>query len=137
MAALQHLQEQPAIQPDRIGLWGASQQARVISMAAADHPDAVAFIICVSGSGVSVDEQQIYGLETQSRAAGLPPDDIKRATLVGRLLVDWQLTDPLFRDVNQQTADQLGAGPWQESWRSSTSPPRSVRPTACVGSSPS
>jgi pimeloyl-ACP methyl ester carboxylesterase len=97
-------------------LWGASQQAWVISMAAADHPDEVAFLIAVSGSGVSVAEQQIYGIETQSRTAGLQPDDVERATLVGRLLIDWQLSDPLYRDVNQQAADQLGPGPWQEFW---------------------
>jgi pimeloyl-ACP methyl ester carboxylesterase len=116
MAALQRLQELPAVRADRVGLWGASQQAWVIAMAAADHPDEVAFLIAVSGSGVSVAEQQIYGIETQSRAAGLQPDDVERATLVGRLLIDWQLTDPLYRDVNQQAADQLGPGPWQELW---------------------
>ena len=116
MAALRRLQELPAIHADRVGLWGESQQAWAISMAAADHPDDVAFIIAVSGSGVSVAEQQVYGIETQSRAAGLQPDDVERATLVGRLLIDWQLSDPRYGDVNQQAADQLGAGPWRELW---------------------
>lgn len=114
MAALRRVQELPAVQADNVGLWGSSQEAWVISMAAADHPGKVAFIIAVSGSGVSVAEQQIYGIEAQSRAAGLQPDDIERATLFGRLLIDWQLTDPIFRDVNEKAAANLGTGPWQE-----------------------
>ncbi len=73
MAALQRLQERPAIQADRVGLWGESQQAWAISMAAAAHPDDVAFLVAVSGSGVSVAEQQVYGIETQSTA--LPVSD--------------------------------------------------------------
>lgn len=114
IAALHRVQEHPAVRADQVGLWGISQGAWVISMAAADHPDDVGFIIPVSGSGVSVAEQQVWGIETQSRAAGLQPDDVERATLFGRLLIDWQLTDPLFREVNQQVAENLGDGPWQE-----------------------
>jgi pimeloyl-ACP methyl ester carboxylesterase len=114
IAALHRVQEHPAIRADQVGLWGISQEAWVISIAAADHPDDVAFIIAVSGSGIPVAEQQVWGIETQSLAAGLEPGDVERATLFGRLLIDWQLTDPLFRDVNQQAAESLGAGPWQD-----------------------
>jgi pimeloyl-ACP methyl ester carboxylesterase len=114
IAALHGVQEHPAIRADEVGLWGISQEAWVISIAAAEHPDDVAFMISVSGSGVSVAEQQVWGIETQSRAAGLEPDDVQRATLFGRLVVDWQLTDPLFRDVNQQAAESLGNGPWHD-----------------------
>jgi pimeloyl-ACP methyl ester carboxylesterase len=113
-AALRRVQEHSAIQTGHVGLWGISQGAWVVSMAAADHPDEVAFIITVSGAGVSVAEQQIYGIEAQSRAAGLKPDDIERAKLFGRLLIDWQLTHPLSRTANEQVAKKLGPGPWQD-----------------------
>jgi pimeloyl-ACP methyl ester carboxylesterase len=114
IAALRRVQDHPAIQGDRVGMWGISQEAWVLSIAAVDHPDDVAFIIAVSGSGISVAEQQIWGIEAQSRAAGLAPGDIERATLFGRLLIDWQLTNPLYRDANRQAAESLGDGPWQD-----------------------
>lgn len=112
-AALQRLTALPVINGDQVGLWGASQQAWVIATVAAERPEEVAFIISVSGSGVSVAQQQIYGIEAQSRAAGLQALDVERATLFGRLLVDWQLTDPQFRVLNEQTAKRLGPGPWR------------------------
>ena len=114
IAALHRVQDHPAIRADDVGLWGISQEAWVISMAAAEQPDDVAFIIPVSGAGISVAEQQVWGIESQSRAAGLSPGDVERATLFGRLLVDWQLSEPLYQEANQQVIDQLGDGPWQD-----------------------
>jgi pimeloyl-ACP methyl ester carboxylesterase len=66
----------------------------------------------VSGSGVSVAEQQIYNIEAESRAAGLSEQDIAKAVLFGRLLIDWQLVDPLYRPANEDAARDLGSGPW-------------------------
>ena len=113
-AALHWVQDHPMIQASQVGLWGISQEAWVISIAAADHPDDVAFIIPVSGAGISVAEQQVWGVEAQSRAAGLEPDDVERSALIMRLLVDWQLTSPIYRAVNQQVVEQIGNGPWNE-----------------------
>ena len=114
IAALHLVQDRPMIQANQVGLWGISQEAWVISIAAADHPDDVAFIIPVSGAGISVAEQQVWGVETQSRAAGLEPEDVERATLIMRLMIDWQLTNPIYQDVNQQAVDRLGNGPWND-----------------------
>jgi hypothetical protein len=112
LAALRYLQSRPEIEPDRVGLWGVSQGGWVIAMAAAEAPEDVAFIIADSASGVSVAEQQVYAIEAQSRAAGMPEQDVAKATLFGRLLIDWQLSDPIYRDVNQDEAEALGDGPW-------------------------
>jgi len=114
IAALHRVQQHPAVRSDQVGLWGISQEAWVISLAAADHPDDIAFMIAVSGSGVSVAAQQVWGIETQSESAGLEPGDVERAGMLGRLLIDWQLTEPIYRDVNRQTVQALGAGPWQD-----------------------
>jgi pimeloyl-ACP methyl ester carboxylesterase len=62
VAALQYLRSRPDIHADRVGLMGNSQGAWVIAMAAARYPQDVAFIISVSGSGVSVAEQQIHSI---------------------------------------------------------------------------
>ncbi|MEJ2207926.1 MAG: alpha/beta fold hydrolase [Anaerolineae bacterium] len=112
MAALRYLQSRPDIRPDRIGLWADSQGAWVITMAAAAFPEEVAFLIAVSGSGVSVAEQQVYSIQAQSQAADLSEQDVARAVLFGRLLIDWQLADPIYRQANEADALTLGDGPW-------------------------
>jgi len=56
----------------------------------------VAFLISVSGSGVSVADQRVWGVETQSRAAGLSETDVAKAVLFARLLIDLQLSKPVY-----------------------------------------
>lgn len=112
VAALHYLQSRPDIRPERVGLWADSQGGWVIAKAAAAFPQDVAFIISVSGSGVSVAEQQVYSIEASSKAARMSEEDIRKAVLFGRLLVDWQLDNPLYREINQVEAQALGDGPW-------------------------
>ena len=111
-AALRYVQTHLDIRPDRVGMHTISQGGWVIAMAAAKYPEDVAFIVPVSGSGVSVAEQQVWGIEAQSTAAGLSEEDVAKAVLFGRLLVDWQLDEPIYRQSNQETADELGFGSW-------------------------
>jgi len=112
VAALHYLQSRPDIRPDRVGLHGNSQGAWVIAMAAAGFPQDVAFFISVSGSGVSVAEQQVHSISAQSQAAGFSQEDVTKAVLIGRLLVDWQLANPIYRDICEAEADTLGDGHW-------------------------
>ena len=114
LAAVDYLRSRPDIRPDRVGLWGISQGGWVIGMAAAAAPEKVAFIISVSGAGISVVEQQLYAVETQTRASGVSEDDVARALLFWRLLIDWQLAEPKFRAINEAEAERLGPGPWRE-----------------------
>jgi hypothetical protein len=81
-------------------------------MAAAAYPEDVGFIISVSGSGVSVAEQQIHSIEAESRAAGMSDEDITKAVLVGRGLIDWQLPDPVYKEVNESGGRALRDGLW-------------------------
>jgi pimeloyl-ACP methyl ester carboxylesterase len=111
MAALRYLSSHRSIENRRIGLLANSQGAWVIQMAAARYPGDVSFIITLSGAGVSVAEQQVYGIEMQSRAGGLSEEDVRRAVTFGRLLIDWQLTSSLFEDVNRAEVARLGGGP--------------------------
>lgn len=111
-AALSYLRLLPAIAPERVGLLGVSQGPWVIAMTAVRYPQDVAFLISVVGSGQSVARQQVYGIEAQSRAAGLTEDDVTKAVLFGRLLIDWQLIEPIFQEANEADAQALGDGPW-------------------------
>lgn len=112
MAALHYLRLRDDVRPAQVGMWRPSQGSWVIGLAAAQHRDEVAFIISVSGAGISVAEQQVWGVETQTRALGLGEEDVTKAVLVAQLLVDWQLPEPLFRDSNQGLAARLPEGPW-------------------------
>ena len=113
IAALRYLQSRDDIMSNKVGLWGISQGGWVISMAAADYPQDVAFIIPVSGSGVSVAEQQVHSIESESTDAGFAEEDITKAVIIGRLLVDWQLVNPIFKEANLLDAQSLGEGPWE------------------------
>jgi pimeloyl-ACP methyl ester carboxylesterase len=111
LAAVTYLRSRPEIRRAEVGLWGASQGGWVTQMAAAASPD-VAFVVSVSGSGVRRAEQEVYSVEAQSRAFGFAPRDVAKAVLFSRLIVDWQLTRPVYRARNLEQARRLGAGPW-------------------------
>ena len=111
-AALSYLRSVPAIASEGVGLLGVSQGPWVIAMTAVRYPQDVAFLISVVGSGQSVARQQVYGIEAQSRAAGLTEDDVTKAVVFGRLLIDWQLTEAIFQEANEADAQALGDGPW-------------------------
>ncbi len=114
IAAVRYLRSRPDIRSDRVGLWGVSQGGWVIGMAAAEAPDDIAFIISASGSGVSVADQQVYGVETQTRASGASEEDVARAGLLIRLLIDWQLKEPVYREANTAAVQRFGPGPWKD-----------------------
>jgi hypothetical protein len=112
LAAVEYLRSRPDIDAHRVGLWGVSQGGWVTQMAAA-RSRSVAFVVSVSGAGISVAEQQVFSVEAQSRAARFSRDDVARAGLFARLLVDWQLTRPAYREQNSAQVRRLGPGPWQ------------------------
>jgi len=113
VAAVEYMQSREDIQPDAVGLWGHSQGGWVTQMAAAIDDD-VAFIISVAGSGVTPAEQEVYRVEAQSRAVGFSEEDVVKATVFRRLLVDWTLSDPMYREANEDDVRELGEGIWNE-----------------------
>lgn len=113
IAAIQYLQSRPDIKSNAVGLWGISQGGWICQMAAAAY-EGVAFIIPVSGPGVTPAEQEVYRVEAESRAAGFDDDEIARAVLLRRLMVDIVLIEPIYQEVNLSEARRLGHGPWNE-----------------------
>lgn len=113
IAAVRYLQSRPDIKSNAIGLWGISQGGWVCQMAAASCDD-VAFIIPVSGPGVTPAEQEVYRVEAESRAAGFDEDEIARAVLVRRLMVDIVLSAPMYREINLSESGRLGGRLWSE-----------------------
>lgn len=113
LAAVRYLQSRPGIKTNAVGLWGISQGGWVCQMAAAAY-DGVAFIIPVSGPGVTPAEQEVHRVEAESRAAGFDEDEIARAVLMRRLMVDIVLSEPMYRELNISESRRLGAGLWNE-----------------------
>ncbi|MBX7237660.1 MAG: alpha/beta fold hydrolase [Caldilineales bacterium] len=113
LAALSYLQARPDIRADAVGLWGVSQGGWICQMAAAASPD-VAFIIPVSGPAVTPAEQEVYRVEAESRAAGFAEEEVAKAVLLRRLLVDGVLAAPIYRELNQAEARRLGDGAWSD-----------------------
>jgi len=78
LTAIALLREHPALDPQRVGVWGHSQGGWLVQMLAAQLSD-LAFVIANSGPGISVEQQNLYGCEHSMRAAGRSEDDIERA----------------------------------------------------------
>ena len=113
IAAIQYLQSRADVKSNSVGLWGISQGGWICQMAAASY-DGVAFIIPVSGPGVTPAEQEVYRVEAMSRAAGFDNDDVAKAVLMRRLMVDIVLNEPTYQSVNVSESNRLGDGPWSE-----------------------
>lgn len=113
LAAVEFLESRQDIQTGAIGLWGISQGGWICQMAAAQS-EKVAYIIPISGPGVSVPEQEAFRVEAESRAAAFTETDILKAVLIRRLLLDELLTVPLYQALNEKDAKELGEGPWND-----------------------
>lgn len=121
ITAVKYLQSRPDIKSNAVGLWGISQGGWICQMAAASY-DGVAFIIPVSGPGVTPVEQEVYRVEAESRAAGLTNDEIAKAVLMRRLMADLVLSEPAYQDINLSESRRLGDGPWSDMARLAYSP---------------
>jgi uncharacterized protein len=78
LAAIAFLQQQPQIDPARIGLWGASQGGWIGPLAATRSSD-IAYVIAVSGPGIGVADQNAYAVEHMLRLNGFPQSQIEQA----------------------------------------------------------
>ena len=74
LAAMEFLKKQEGIDSARIGLWGVSQAGWVATVAAAKSRD-VAFLILISGGGVSPYESELFSYKQEFEKAGLSESD--------------------------------------------------------------
>jgi uncharacterized protein len=78
LAAVALLKARADINPKRIGVWGLSQGGWLGPLAASQSND-VAFVVAVSGPGVSPGEQMIFYYGNQLRARGFSERDVDEA----------------------------------------------------------
>lgn len=71
LAGVRYLQGRDDVDPERIGLWGMSQGFWIASLAVTLAPEEVAFVVSVSGPGLSPRKQEHYRRDLILRRLGL------------------------------------------------------------------
>jgi uncharacterized protein len=87
LAGVAFLKRRRDIDASRVGVWGLSQGGWLGPLAASRSND-VAFVIAVSGPGVSPGEQMVFYYANQLRAQGVPEADVQAMTMLRRHV--WQ-----------------------------------------------
>ncbi|HEY2364371.1 MAG TPA: alpha/beta fold hydrolase [Candidatus Angelobacter sp.] len=83
LAAIAFLHTRPDIDRHKIGVWGLSQGGWLGPLAAARSSD-VAFVISVSGPGVSPGEQMIFYYANELRSRGMSENDVQAVSILRR-----------------------------------------------------
>jgi uncharacterized protein len=90
LAAVDALRDHPEVDPNAVGLWGLSEGAWVVPIAASDPEgrEAVDFIVLVAASGVPPARQHAWNLENNLRHQGVSGSMVEAISRTGtRLLV--------------------------------------------------
>lgn len=111
LAAVTFLRRHDAIDPGRVGLWGISQGGWVVPLAATLARD-VAFIISVSGPGVSPAEQNVYDIEQNMRADGRPEVEVIQGVAYVNALMDAARHKDSYERVEAAVLRTARGEPW-------------------------
>ena len=87
VAGVQTILSRQDINPKKIGLWGLSQGAWLAPLAASRSKD-IAFLMVVSGGGVTPAEQELYDDEVKLRDKGFSEEQIREAVALLKLADD-------------------------------------------------
>lgn len=112
LAAVQMLKNRNDIDAKRIGLWGGSQGSGISARAAAQSKD-IAFLISVSGGGVSYEELSNYQYANRLRAQAFSEEEIRDANAAVKQLYDYVRTKK-----NPEAAQAALDRAWQNRWAS-------------------
>jgi uncharacterized protein len=116
-AALDYLRSREDIDQQQIGLYGISQGGWIAPLVAGLRPD-IAFLIIVSGCGVSPAKQMDYGAAYTLRQQGFPEKTIAQAIAL-RSRVNDHYRGRISREVVSAELDRAQAEPWfQEAYLS-------------------
>jgi dienelactone hydrolase len=103
VAAVHALQDLPYVDPEAVGLWGLSEGAWVVPLAAA-RSDEVAFVVLVAATGVPPAQQHSWNLENELRRQGVSGSMVKAVARTSvRLIVD----AGLFAEANHDPVEPL------------------------------
>lgn len=101
LAAIAYLKSRKEIDAKRIGVWGLSQGGWLGPRAASRSPD-VAFVIAVSGPGVSPGEQMIVYYANELGREGVAEADVREASTVRRDIWTYMETGQGYEKVKPE-----------------------------------
>lgn len=113
LAAVEFLSGCDDVDPGRVGLWGVSQGGWVVPLAAARSGGAVAFVVSVSGPGVSPGTQNVHDVETSMREGGHDEADVRRGVADVSALMRASAADLPFEEVERTILRAAGDAPWR------------------------
>ncbi|QHJ08859.1 alpha/beta hydrolase family protein [Hymenobacter busanensis] len=126
LAAVRVLKAQPRVDSARVGLWGISQGATVAALAAGQPSKPVAFVVGVSGPGVSWGAAARYQNQGFLRQAGVSPAEMRQALRAFDAVEQFVRRG---RPSDSVRAATVLAEAWQQPWASHTTLPKQL-PTA-------
>jgi uncharacterized protein len=110
LAGIEYLKSRKEIDAKRIGVWGLSQGGWLGPLAASRSSD-VAFVIAVSGPGVSPGEQMIVYYANELRAQGVPENDVREVSAVRRDIWNYMSNGNGYEKVKKEL-EQSRTKPW-------------------------
>jgi pimeloyl-ACP methyl ester carboxylesterase len=110
LAGMKLLEARADILPKQIGVWGLSQGGWLGPLAAAHSKD-VAFVIAVSGPGVSPGEQMIFYYGSELRAKGLSEPQIEEASTLRRRVWHYLATGDGYEEA-KAALERGQSRPW-------------------------
>jgi pimeloyl-ACP methyl ester carboxylesterase len=110
LGAIKYLKSRKEIDAKRMGVWGLSQGGWLGPLAASRSAD-VAFVIAVSGPGVSPGEQMIVYYANELREQGVDEGDVREASTVRRDIWGYMSSGLGYRKVEAEL-DEARTRPW-------------------------
>ena len=115
VAAFEYLKTRPDIDPARIGLLGWSQAGWVMPLAAVRAPD-IAFLVSVSGPGISAAETTLDQAQNEMNASGMKPEVVRQIVDLMKLQYEFARTRQGWEDylaARDKLAARFGRAPDQ------------------------
>jgi pimeloyl-ACP methyl ester carboxylesterase len=109
-AGARFLQSRREVDGRRIGFWGLSQGAWIAPMAAVRFP-AAAFVVTLSGGGLTPAQQELFNSEYAMRKAGFSDEDVREALAFQTARNDFMRTGTGWDDYVERRA-RAKAKPW-------------------------
>lgn len=134
LAAIKYLKSRKDLDAKRIGVWGLSQGGWLGPLAASRSAD-IAFVIAVSGPGVSPGEQMIVYYANELRDEGLPEKDVQEASAVRRDIWSYMETGQGYEKAKVQL-DRAHTKPWFSKAKSQQDDSFSTLPTPAERNKP-
>jgi dienelactone hydrolase len=127
LAGIDYLKSHGEIDAKRIGVWGLSQGGWLGPLAASRSPD-VAFVIAVSGPGVSPGEQMIVYYANELRDRSMSESDVQEASAVRRDIWNYMSTGRDYEKVRSEL-EKAETKPWFSQARAQQDDPFGALPT--------